>query len=135
MTKEDIENNYTYRIIKRALTRELPFIKDVTFDEEDIKKYTATMFIDLVIDVNEMAKMYDTQVWDIIQKKLDRGESYDSSAMALFIDGPDRSEIGRKITDDIQNVINQIQQASVIPNELKLNKRIYTSNYTALPKK
>jgi hypothetical protein len=55
--------------------------------------------------------------------------------MALFLDGPDRSEIGRKITDDIQNVINQIQQASVIPNELKMNKRIYTSNYTALPKK
>lgn len=135
MTKEDIENNYTYRVIKRALTRELPFIKDVTFDEEDIEKYSGIMFIDLDIDVNEMAEQYNAQVWDLIQKKLDRGESYDSASLALFIDGPDRQKIARKIADDIENVIKQIQTASVIPDDLKLNKRIYASNYNALPKK
>lgn len=133
MTKEEIENNYTYRIVKRALIRELPFIKDIILNDEDIDKYKSTLFFDLIIDPYEMAGHYNTKVWDLIDKKLKRGEGYDSIAPSIFLDEPKRFETGQEITDDIVNIVKQIQSASVVPDELKLKKRLYPSSFIVKP--
>jgi hypothetical protein len=45
MTKEEIENTYEFKIIKKAVMREFPFIKDVFISEDDSKELDEYKYI------------------------------------------------------------------------------------------
>ena len=45
MTREQLENNYEYKVTKKALMREFPFVKDVFVkDDNDIDKWRSTVY-------------------------------------------------------------------------------------------
>ena len=57
MTPEQLENNYEFKVVRRALMREYPWIKDVTFKPSELEKYNL-IFLDLIVDPIKMGEAY-----------------------------------------------------------------------------
>ncbi len=56
ITYEELMDNYEFKVSKKMLMREYPWIKDVTYkNPEDINKYNL-IFIDIVVDPYELAE-------------------------------------------------------------------------------
>jgi hypothetical protein len=134
MTREELENNYEYKVIKRALMREFPFVKDVLVkDDEGINKWKATIYIDLIIDPFALAHQYGFRVWGAIIHALKRGEDYWSPYLSLFIGGDNRIEDVAPIVKAMEELIDGIHRSPAIPQELKLGKRLTFGTFTATP--
>ena len=134
MTREEFENNYEYKVTKKALMREFPFIKDVFVrEDEDINKWSATIYLDLIIDPFAFAHQYGFRVWGPIIKYLKRGEPYKSLYISIFIDSDDRVDLASPINRAMEELMVGIHRSPAIPNELKLGKKLDLGSFTATP--
>ena len=134
MTREEFENNYEYKVTKKALMREFPFIKDVFVrEDEDINKWSSTIYLDLIIDPFAFAHQYGFRVWGPIINALKRGEPYKSLYLSLFIDSGDRVELASPINKAMEELMVGIHRSPAIPKELKLGKILWVGSFTATP--
>ena len=134
MTKEEVENNYEFKVTKRALMREFPFIKDVNFKHnEDVDKWNSTVYINLDIDPFVMSQMYGLPLWNVIVDYLRRGESYWSPYVSIFLDGDNRVNDAEPIKRAIGELVHGIHKSPAVPNELKLGKEIKVGSFEADP--
>jgi hypothetical protein len=134
MTREQLENNYEYKVTKKALMREFPFVKDVYVkDDNDIDKWNRTIYLDLIIDPFSFAHQYGFRVWGPIINYLKRGEPYMSPYLSLFIGDPDRVELASPINRAMEELMDGIHKSPAIPQELKLNKKLMLGSFTATP--
>ena len=87
MTQEEVENNYVYKIVRKVLMREYPWIKDVQLDVPRLENFTYVIFLDIFIDPYELGK---EQEWDVarwIDRSVEQGEQYESMSLSLFFVG------------------------------------------------
>ena len=134
MTREQLENNYEYKVTKKALMREFPFVKDVYVkDDNDIDKWRAITYLDLIIDPFAFAHQYGFRVWGPIINALRRGEPYMSPYLSLFIGDDDRTELAYPINKAMDELMDGIHKSPAIPYELKLGKILKLGSYTANP--
>ena len=132
MTKEELENNYEYKVTKRALLKEFPFIKEVrTPDDEEINKWKHSIYLDLVIDPFVLSQTYDIPVWYIIVRTLQRGEPYWSPYLNTFF--KDSREEVSQINRDMGTLINGIHKSTALPKELKLPKELEPGTFIVYP--
>jgi hypothetical protein len=136
MTKEEIENTYEFKIIKKAVMREFPFIKDIIIREEDEKTflgYKYIYFITAIIDPFVMTNLYGGQVWEhIITIMKKNNADFESSFLATFVRSEDRKIIGN-VQDDIRDLIRSIHETKTLPNEFKLDKYVEIDTFIAKP--
>ena len=134
MTREEFENNYEYKVTKKAMMREFPFVKDVFVkDDNDIDKWRSTVYLDLIIDPYIMGHQYGLPVWGPITNALKRGEDYMSPYLSLFIGDNDRVELASPINKAMEELMDGIHKSPAIPHELKLGKMIKIGTFTATP--
>lgn len=58
-TQEELDNNYTFKIIQKSLKQEFPFIKKVYLREpKDIDKWSNNIFVDADINPYEISERY-----------------------------------------------------------------------------
>ena len=134
MTREQLENNYEYKVTKKALMREFPFVKDVFVkDDNDIDKWRSTVYLDLIIDPFAFAHQYGFRVWGPIINALRRGEPYMSPSLSLFIGDDDRTELAYPINKAMDELMDGIHKSPAIPYELKLGKLLKIGTFTATP--
>jgi hypothetical protein len=134
MTREEFENNYEYKVTKKALMREFPFVKDVFVKEDkDLTKWSHTIYLDLIIDPFALAHQYGFRVWGPIINALKRGEDYFSPFISLFIGNEDRVELAAPITKAMDELMDGIHRSPAMPQELKLGKKLHLGSFTATP--
>lgn len=135
MTKEELYNNYQFKVSKRIIMNEFPFVKDiVVMDEEYINRYRYNLYVDLIIDPYLMADMYGLTVWSAVIRAHKRGEPYWSTALSVFIDEEDRIERVSPIIRRIEQIFDSVKNSEALPNELKLyGKSINPSSYWSYP--
>ena len=134
MTREELENNYEYKVTKKALLREFPFVKDVFVkDDESINRFKSVIYIDLIINPYILGHQYGLRVWGPITNALKRGEDYMSPYLSLFIGNPDRVELASPINKAMDELVSAVHKSPAIPNELKLNKELRLGSFTATP--
>lgn len=121
MTKEDILNSYHFKIVKKMLLRELPFIKDVDINESDLKVYN-TLFLNITIDPYVLSQMLGLPIWNVITNYHRRGEDYITPFMAMLFDTPTRHEDAKQISDLIENILEGVEKSMTLPKELKLTR-------------
>ena len=136
MTVEELYDNYTFKVIKRALMREFPFIKNVYVKDPDtIDKYKSFIFIDVDINPYELSHQYGLKVDKIADRYLRRGEDYSTPYISLFIGGG--IEDSRPIRNAIGELMDGVQNSTAIPQEFKLGKDIeiggYYANHNTVP--
>jgi hypothetical protein len=131
MTEQELNDNYEYKVTKRALLREFPFIKDVFFkDPNDIERYSSMIFMDLVIDPYVLGHMFGAKMCKIVDRFLRRGESYWSPYLSSFF--TNREDI-EEIKEEISKLLIGIHNSTAIPPELKLGKKLDIGAWHAYP--
>jgi hypothetical protein len=132
MTEQELYDNYTFKVVKRALMREFPFIKNVYVkDPADIDKYKSYIFLDVDINPYEFSHMYGLKVDPTVNKYLRRGEPFWAPYLSMFIKGGVEETYPIKIA--INDLVHSIQKSSAIPQEFKLDRELDIGSYHAGP--
>ena len=124
-TKEEVENSYIYKITERALKKEFPFIKGIKLSD-DFGKYSSLIFIDIFVDLNQIAKLYDLHLnpWsERIMNDPNREEDYSVAYLTIPFT---TSEEPKEIQQQIDKTIDAIYKSPVIPDELKLGRKSFS---------
>ena len=132
MTEQELYDNYTFKVVKRALMREFPFIKNVYVkDPDSIDKYKSFIFLDVDINPYELSHQYGLKVDPITHKYLRRGEPYWAPYLSMFIKSgvEDTYPIKKAIND----LVYSIQKSPAIPQEFKLDRELDIGSYHAGP--
>lgn len=131
MTYEELLNNYEYKITKKGLMKEYPFIVDVLDDEDDFLRYESVVFVTLVIDPFILANMFGVKVWGGIIRTLKRGDDFDSPTLSIFLENS--VDLGIKIRQSIDDFIDTIHRSRAIPDEYRMDRLLRAGNYIAYP--
>ena len=131
MTYEELLNNYEYKITKKGLMREYPFIKDILDNEDDFPKYNSVVFVTLVIDPYILANMFGVKVWGGVTRALKRGDDFDSPTLSIFLDY--NIDLGIKVGDSISDFTDAIHGSRAIPDEYRMSKLLRVGNYITYP--
>lgn len=120
MSGDDLRNNYEFKVVRRALMKEYPWIKDVSFDEDDLGKYNL-IFLHIIVDPLEMGRAFDYEVNSWIQGRIDRGEKYYGNYPSLIFNVP--FEQGKDdVSEPINDMIGEIHNSPALPEDLRLPK-------------
>ena len=57
ITKQELDNNYEYKVVKKVLLREFPFIKSIDVNEDKLNEYSI-ISLDLTIDPQMITDEY-----------------------------------------------------------------------------
>lgn len=136
MTIEELKNTYEFKLVKKAIMREYPFVKDITVkDESDINRWTHTMYLELVIDPFILSNMLQLPLWAVTIERLKRGEPHWSVTLTLFFAGTNDAKMNkvRNVNTQMENLMREIHESPAIPQELKLNKIFNIGSYVAYP--
>ncbi len=133
MTKEELENNYEYKVAKKVLLREFPFVKDVTVtNDEDINKWTYNLYLQIVINPYILSTAYGYPVFRWVTTALKRGEPYWSTYLSLFVDANHRDDM-RKLQTKMEEILDGIHHTTALPSEYKLDKQLMVGSFIAYP--
>ena len=120
MTPEQLENNYEYKVVKRALMKEFPWIKDVTFTPNELDQYN-TIFLNLIVDPMQMKDTYGYEFNSWVSSRIERGENYRGNYPSLLFDVS--YEQGKEdIMDPLNKMIQQIRNSPALPQDMRLPK-------------
>ncbi len=132
MTKEELYDNYEFKITKRTLMREFPFIKDVyAEDEEAINRYEHYIWLSVDIDPYQMGQMYGLSVSKFVTRVLKRGEPYWAPYLSTLMSGG--VDETYPIARAMEKVIGGVHYSPALPSELKLDKEMDISGYMVKP--
>jgi len=132
LTKQELDNNYEYKAVKKVLLREFPFIKSIDVNEDKLNEYSI-ISLDLTIDPQMITDEYGWELTSWAKASLNRNEPYEALLLSIMFDAT-REMVKRSIETPMENTIKQIHETTVIPQELKLRNRSFmVGEYIALP--
>lgn len=114
---EDLINNYEYKVVKKMVMQEYPWIKDMFIkDPQEINKYN-TIYVDFIVDPYELAEEIDGDLAGYVTR-LYFNTDYRTPFLSIFFDrGRDEA---KKIQDDIEKLMVYVNQSPAIPASLRL---------------
>lgn len=122
MTSEELINNYEYKLLKRALLKEYPFIIDISVRPEELKTYQSSIFVNLHIDLRKFYELTGITVPSWLTWYLREGRTPDFSLLSFisYADGGVDKDKAKQIQEGIETIMRQINNSKAIPQELKL---------------
>ena len=128
VTKEEVENSYEFKLIKKILKREYPWIKDVLLhSDEEINEY-ALIFTEVLFDPFELQRETGWP-FNAFMKFYFGGKNFIypnepflyKTSYLTTIYNVDRDETS-DITNGVENIMRQVSKSPAIPSDLKLGK-------------
>jgi hypothetical protein len=129
MTQQEIENNYTYKIVRKVLMREFPWIKDVQLDVHGLEQFQYVIFLNIFMNPYELGRERDFKVAHWIESAIRQGEDYDTSVITMYFEGS--TDEMREVTQELNDTIEATQNSPAIPVDMRLpeNKRFMVGTY------
>lgn len=118
MTPEQLRNNYEYKIVRRAIMKEFPWIVDVTFDEDELNEYNI-IFLEFIIDKDKVKELTDFSYPDYAAGRIERGYRYKGLYPSLIFN-MSYAEGKDTITDPMEDLMAKIHKSPALPDELRL---------------
>ena len=127
-TKEEVESSPMFKIIKKAIMRKYPWIKDIyAGDEEDMKKYSSMLFLDADIDAQQLAeeKGWTLEQWvnPDLQRRIYNRDHFNTVYLSVLFTKPSDEE-ARQLQNDIDDEMKRIQKSNAIPSDIKIGKTL-----------
>ena len=129
MTKEELYNNYEFKVTARALKREFPFITNVYVNEEEINKYNRMIFFQVDINPYLLSQQYGLPLSNYVDGQLRSGGDYWGPWLSFFLKGG--VDAASPINRAIDLLVYSIHDSPAIPQELKLGKELGISGFHA----
>ena len=129
MTKEELYNNYEFKVTARALKREFPFITNVYVNEEEINKYNRMIFFQVDINPYLLSQQYGLPLSNYVDGQLRSGGDYWGPWLSFFLKGG--VDAAGPINRAIDLLVYSIHDSPAIPQELKLGKELGISGFHA----
>ena len=133
MTYEQLIDNYEYKIAKKMLLREYPWIKDVVIREDEINKYNL-IFLDITIDPYELGRQEDWTVSKYLDRSIRDNDEYWSPYLSMFY--KDVSwEDAKPLQDGINKSLESIHTSPALPTDLRLpgTRKFQVGSWYAYP--
>jgi hypothetical protein len=135
-TQEELDSNYTFKLIQKSLKKDFPFIKKVYLrDPKGIDLWSNNLFVDVDINPYEISERHGFPLDGLAERYLRRGQEYWSPHLTMFFKlytVEDRRTIGN-IVNEINYLIHSIQVNAAIPDHLKFYKTIIIGAWYANP--
>ena len=116
-TTEELYDNYTFKLIRRALMRGFPFIKGVFVNPFDLGKYN-TIFLNFDYDPTIWGEMYNDPMVKWLKDVKDEGKyidlSYPTTGTKMGY------EEYQPIKKSIEKVMSDVFNSEAVPRELKI---------------
>ena len=116
-TTEELYDNYTFKLIKRSLMREFPFIKGVFVNPFDLGRFN-TIFLNFDFDPTIWGEMYNDPMKSWLKDFVDKGGYVDLSYPMTATDM--KYEEYQPIKKSIEKVMSQVANSEAVPQELKI---------------
>jgi hypothetical protein len=120
ITPEQLENNYEYKVVKRMIKQEYPWVIDVIPpSENDLNEYNL-IFLDLVINPYMLQKEKDWPIIYYIIYNLRHSESYKASFLSVIFDVSYRES--QDVIEEMIALAQGVKKSPALPKDLKLSE-------------
>lgn len=127
VTREEVENSYEFKLIKRIIKKEFPFIREVLLPPDDQLNKYSLIFLDMVIDpfmlqrekgweINRFVKSY----YGVLSNFNKGPYRYVSNFLSTIYD-IDRPT-AQTVVQPIERTMEAVASSPAIPKDLKLGK-------------
>jgi len=118
MTPEELQNNYEYKVVRRALMREYPWIKNVTFNPEELDQYNL-IFLNLIVDPVKMGETYGWEMTSWVKMAYSNGDRYSGNYPSLLFNVS--YEVGKDtVSAPINRMLEEIHSSPALPEDMRL---------------
>jgi hypothetical protein len=132
MTIEEIENSYVFKVVRRALMNELPYIKEVRVSRESFNDTYTLIFMEFDFDPFIFSKLHNIPLSNMYLRSLNYRDEDSTSVPQIFFKKDYRDEVS-SIMRGIDTLVKDIESSPAIPKEYKiLNKKLTPYYYRAL---
>ena len=126
MTADEIRNNYEFKVVRKALMKEFPFVKDVFVDDENLSKYKYILPVNLLIDPFVIAQQYNVGIKPLYMRMIKDDDKFVSVVLDLMF--TDRDKV-KDIDVQMDKLSREVHNSPALPNEYKLPRPITMSLY------
>ena len=117
-TVEELYDNYEFKVVKRAIMKEFPWIKNVTVTQDNLDRYN-TIFLDFEVDLPRLLETYGWEPYRSAQRAWDENKYFHAMHLSLFGDVPYEAA-KTAVTDDMEKLFQAIHDSPALPKDLKL---------------
>ena len=132
MTKQEVEQSFPYRAVKKILKKTYPFIVRFAVPD-DVEQYSSLIFLDIYIDIYKLKELMPKYEIDNFYTKYyaksspsERKSLWGVANFASFFQGgttnsEERVAYFRPLVKDIEDILRSVGRSEEIPRELRLN--------------
>jgi len=135
ITYEEFLNNYEFKIVKKMLKREYPWIKDVYIkDIDELNKYNL-IFVDISIDPFELERTYGWRIAWYVSSRLKIGEGFWSPYLSTFLKYPTDADQARRLIERMNEDMSSVHKSPALPEDLRLpgTRKTQIGSFTTAP--
>ena len=131
LTVDELYNNYEYKVTKRVILNDFPWIKNMTFDGGNINEYNL-IFITLHMDPFELSDMTGFGVYKWALKDIEEGHTFSTSYLSSMMNIT--YEQAKPTTEKIDETFKSVHKSQAIPQDLKLpyDRRLAVGDFKTL---
>jgi hypothetical protein len=118
MTYDELINNYEFKIAKKMLLREYPWIKDVDANKDEVNRWNL-IFLEITIDPYELGREKDWTVAKYIKNMVRNDGEYWAPYLSTFFSNA-TFEDTHPIQQEIERALESIHTSPAFPIELRL---------------
>jgi len=116
-TVEELYDNYEFKVVKRAIMKEFPWITDVTVTQDNLDRYS-TIFLDFEVDLPRLLETYEWEPYRSAQRAWDENKYFHSMHLSLL--GDISFEEAKPVANEIERLYKSISQSPALPKDLRL---------------
>ena len=117
-TVEELYDNYEFKVVKRAIMKEFPWITNVTVTQDNLDRYN-TIFLDFEVNLPRLLETYGWGPYRSAQRAWDENKYFNSMHLSLL--GDVQFEEAKPVAEAIEKLYKSISQSPALPKDLRLN--------------
>jgi hypothetical protein len=118
LTYEELLDNYEFKVGKRILTREYPWIKDVVVKTPDEVNRYNLIFVDVIINPFELSEEKGWRLASYVVKSIERGDYFWSPYLSTYFTGI--GDEARDLVQSMEKTLEDLHKSPAIPQEMRL---------------
>jgi hypothetical protein len=118
ITIDELNDNYEFKVVRKAVMKEFPWIKDAFVDPANLEKYNL-IFVDFDIDPVKLGEEMGWELTPWVQMSIDKGLQYKGMYLSLFFQDV-KYEDSIDISNDITELMNSVGKSPAFPKDLRL---------------